>query len=198
MDKMIKTAKNLHLMAKAAQWICLIAAILLPPAAFALRLMPKHLFAGYGYYLNVGNFNLELCLDGVAPAEETRKSLIIGLLFAALILFLAWLTLRIIVRMLEPMTQGRPFTREVSDSLNRLSWIALIGGGIYEIGSVVIQAIQYSGINLYMLFDSAAIGSFTVEFRIDCWFLLLFLLLRLMSYVFRYGEALQQLSDETL
>ena len=198
MDKMIKTAKNLHLMAKTAQWICLIAAILLPPAAFAVRLMPKQMFSGYGYYLDVGNFNLELRLDGLAPAEETRRSLIIGLLFVAVILFLAWMTLRIIVRMLEPMTQGRPFSREVSDCLNRLSWIALIGGGIYEIGSVVIRAIQYSGINLYMLFDSDAIGGFTVEFRIDCWFLLLFLLLRLMSYVFRYGEALQQLSDETL
>ena len=198
MDKMIRTAKNLHTMAKAAQRIFLIAAILLLPAALAIRLIPKHQFAGRGFFLNTGNINLEMCLDGVAPAEITRQNLITGLLFAALILFLGWLCLRIIASMLEPMTQGRPFSPNVSDSLNRLSWITLIGGAVYEIGSVIIQAFQYSGVNLDLLFNSQTIRSYTVEFHIDLWFILLFMLLRLMNYVFRFGQELQQLSDETL
>lgn len=198
MDKMIKTAKNLHTMAKTAGWICLVAAIIMPIAAFVIRLLPKSSFAGAAFSLDVGNFDLSLWLDGVAPGEVTRQNIISGLLFATIVLVLAWLCLRIIVKMLEPMTQGRPFTQEVAACLNKLSWIALVSGAVYQFGAVVLSAIQYSSYNLDMIFDSAVITGYTIEYELNLNFILLFMLLRLMSYVFQYGLQLQQLEDETL
>ena len=198
MDKMIKTAKNLHTMAITAKWICLITAILMPVAALIVRLLPKQTFDGAHYSLDVGNFDLDLALDGLAPGEVTRQDLILGLLFVGLVLLLVWMCLRVIVTMLAPMAQGRPFTENVSASLQSLSLVALIGGFVYEFGKVVLSMIQYSNYNLPMIFDSEAIAGYSVEFEINYTFLLLFLLLRLMSYVFRYGQQLQQLEEETL
>lgn len=101
--------------------------------------------------------------------------------------------LKLIRSMLIPMKDGKPFDSMVSSGFRRLGWLT-IGTGIAA--------------NLFDLIGkTAAVKMLThaempygvaVQHNISLSFLFIAALLFLLSYVFRYGEELQQLSDETL
>ena len=106
--------------------------------------------------------------------------------------------LQIVQSILTPMAEGRPFDTCVSERLRKLSFITLIVGGIAQILNMVVFAIQLNCINLNSLFNPEYVAGYTVENVMDTNFLIVFGVLLLMSHVFRYGEELQALSDETL
>lgn len=96
--------------------------------------------------------------------------------------------LHIFRRILQPMKQGQPFAETVSADMRRLGWLVLIAGG---------------ALSLIGLFNEQTIttpnDTFMVRTRqLDVTFLGVAAMLFLFSYIFRYGEELQRLSDETL
>jgi len=108
------------------------------------------------------------------------------------------MALRVIRSILEPMSQGKPFTTTVSKNLHRLAVIALVAGAFYEISLAIHTMLTFGNFRLDQLFNYDLVSAITVEYKIDLWFVAVFVILQLMSYVFKYGEELQQLSDETL
>ena len=96
--------------------------------------------------------------------------------------------LHIFRRILRPMKEGQPFAETVSADMRRLGWLVLIAGG---------------ALSLIELFNEQTIttpnDTFMVRTRqLDVTFLGVAAMLFLFSYIFRYGEELQRLSDETL
>ena len=96
--------------------------------------------------------------------------------------------LHIFRRILRPMKEGQPFAETVSADMRRLGWLVLIAGG---------------ALSLIGLFNEQTIttpnDTLMVKTRqLDVTFLGVAAMLFLFSYIFRYGEELQRLSDETL
>ena len=200
MNKVMKISKVLNTITGVCKTLLKVAAIMDAVAVVILLLVTKHseIWQSVAYTLRLGPVTLELIPDGMIPPESTRL-LMIGALALCVPLFLCgakWL--QIVQGILTPMSQGKPFDRSVSDSLRKLSFITLIVGGIGETVNMGLSALELNSVKLDALFNSAFVAGYTVEMNMDMNFLIIFGVLFLMSHIFRYGEELQKLSDETL
>lgn len=142
----------------------------------------------------------EVTLTQGAPAAVARGSQLILLLMpsVALCAGFACYTLRLLMRILRPMTQGLPFDGSVSRLLRRLAYAELIFGALFAVMQLVIQRHYYTALNVPSLFSSEAVSSVRLSSVCDGSFLIVFAVLLLLSYIFRYAQELQTLSDETL
>ena len=86
----------------------------------------------------------------------------------------------------------------MAGKIRKLGWTALIAGGITELGRVVSDISNVRAYQIERLFNPETVSSFSYNFGINLWFVVAALILFFLSYVFRYGEALQQEADETL
>ena len=200
MEKMINISKNLNIFAKVAKEVTKAAAIVIAVCVVILLFTSPHheMWRNGTFSLELGNVTLELIPDGAIPAEVTRRTVITGLIFCIPVLLFGAKCLGIVQDILTPMTQGQPFDKKVSQSLRKLSFIVLIAGAIVELGAMVLSALRLGSVKLDALFNPDLVAGYTVEHVMNMNFIFLFAVLYLMSHVFRYGEALQQLSDETL
>ena len=69
---------------------------------------------------------------------------------------------------------------------------------ISNVGKAVETSMALHYFNIDALSAVGEIRSVTVSYTFDISFVIVFFLLLLVSYIFRYGAELQQLSDETL
>lgn len=200
MEKMMTISKNLNTFAGVARSLFKAAAIVIAVCIVILLFVSPHheMWRNGTYSLELGNVTLELIPDGAIPAEVTRNTVIAGLVFCIPVLLFGAKCLSIVQDILTPMTQGQPFHNAVSRSLRKLSFITLISGALIELGSMALSALRLGSIKLDALFNPELVAGYTVEHVMNMNFILLFAVLYLMSHVFRYGEQLQQLSDETL
>ena len=98
---------------------------------------------------------------------------------------------------LKPMTEEKPFDSIVSTNLKKLAKLSITIGILWN----VIMLTEQIGVFLYglpQLLLSEKITHVSSMFQVDLSFLIYWAILMLLSYVFRYGQELQQLSDETL
>ena len=99
---------------------------------------------------------------------------------------------------LHPMIEEKPFDRIVSTNLKKLARLS-INLGI--LANVIILSEQIMTVFVYdlpSLLTSEKITHVGGMFNVDLTFLVFWAVLMLLSYVFGYGEQLQQLADETL
>ena len=198
MEKMINSAKFFHTGTKvahgifnAAAWICGVVSVLvwfLPESAFFYGTESIHL----------GPVTVTLIPDGMLAPILVRTGIFEEVLLCFIVLVFACRMLRIIQNILEPMTQGLPFTDTVAPNLKKLAWLCLIGGIVSELAQIASNALIFSQRELMHYFNPKLVQQVEVEYQLDMWFLPAFILLMLMSHVFAYGQQLQQLSDETL
>lgn len=209
MEKLKKTANVLDMIVRILFWLCIAGAVL---AVVAVVLIPLSLSGAQGVIggddgpttllfgltgLDLGYVSLMLTggLAGRVP-EWPYIALLAVLAAAAVALTLTVLAaLRAILR---PMKEGRPFDHTVSGNLRRLSVIALFCGGVSSAADYACTQLIFHMVDVTALFDPAQVSSVTVNYRLNLSFLLVFAALVLLSYIFRYGEELQALSDETL
>lgn len=198
MEKMIKTARNLDIMAKTAFWTCVVCAVLLTVAAIVTMFLDDTAFWNATTSLALGPVRLKLANDGMPAPDAVRNRIVSGFFIIVVLLVFACMVLRVIRSILEPMSQGKPFTCTVSKNLHRLAVITLLAGAFFEISLAVHTMLTYGNFQIDKLFNYDLVSAIAVEYKIDLWFVAVFVILQLMSYVFKYGEELQQLSDETL
>ena len=196
----MKISKVLNTIIGICRIVLKVAAIMSAVAVCILLFIPKHsdIWQSIGYTIQLGEVTLDLIPNGTIPLGTSRL-LGYGSLVLTTVLFLygaKWL--QIVQSILTPMAEGRPFDANVSGNLRKLSLITLIVGGISQIINMVFFFFQLNSINLDNLFNPEYVAGYTVENVIDTNFLIIFGVLLLMSHVFRYGEELQKLSDETL
>ena len=99
---------------------------------------------------------------------------------------------------LLPMKEEKPFDAVVSTNLKKLAKLSITLGILYNIIILSEQVITIFVYDLPQLLVSEKIVHVSGMFQVDLAFLVYWAILLLLSYVFRYGEELQQLSDETL
>lgn len=198
MKKLINSAKFFHTVVKVmgkifniAAWICAVVAVL-------VWLLPISAFEGVEETLSFGPVTITRITDGVLAPEWVRLGVFEVVLLAFVGLLVGYLILRVLERILRPMSQGQPFSDNVAADIKKLAWISLIGGFVLEVAKVVGIALSFGRQDLMVYFNPAMVSRVELEYTFDTWFIWLFALLMLMSYVFDYGRQLQQLSDETL
>ena len=99
---------------------------------------------------------------------------------------------------LKPMKEEKPFASIVSTNLKKLARLSINLGILANIIFLAEQIITVFVYDLPGLLLSEKIIHVSSMFKVDLTFLIYWAILMLLSYVFSYGEQLQQLDDETL
>ena len=106
--------------------------------------------------------------------------------------------LKLVLRILRLMADGRPFDGTVSANLKWLGWVTLAGVAVHYVMDGVSAAMDVSMFDLDQIFRPDMVKGVTIQNTDSLSCLLIPIMIFLLSYVFRYGGELQRQSDETL
>ena len=177
--------------------IASIVGVALIAVAYIFKLDPSFIGTGYESF-DIGFLELE-----IAPAVAPDKWLILAqaaftLLVSCRLFYDGRRGIGYIREILKPMIEEKPFDSVVSTNLQKLAKLSIVLGILVNIIILAEQIMTVFVYDLPGLLISEKITHVTGMFEIDLSFLIYWAILMLLSYVFRYGESLQQLSDETL
>lgn len=155
--------------------------------------------------LEPGSVSLDLDYVKLYLAEpyQTLTPMLTGyieamLLAVAALCFAVHYGLKVLTKVLEPMKEGRPFDAAAGEHLNRLSWVILIGGAATQVLGLVSRILLTQALPVEAILTTEAVTKLEFVFDMDLSFVAVFCLVRLLAYVFHYGQTLQQQADETL
>ena len=198
MEKMGKIAKNLDTILGAVYTACSIAVCVLLVCMAVLPFAGEHMLEMTGTTgIELGCVHLDV-LDSSIPEGGIILRIELGLLYAALVLAAGCYVLKLLRSVVKPMMELRPFEGSVSGLLKKLSFVALIGGGVLSFAKMMGEIALAYMYDFRTLFLNERIVGVSLEFVMDTNFILAFAVLYLLSFVFRYGEELQRQADETL
>ena len=196
MERITRSANTICKVLKVLFWViavgCGITLIAIPALLLAGNRVPPI----WDSAISLGNYTLQLSqpytLSQLAPLFS------VTLVNAVLLGGLCCYTIRILLDVFRAMAKGQPFSTPVSCGLSKLSWAVLVLGAIRLVLEVVTNYIFYDTFAVASLFAQDRVAACSISVVGDGSFLIWFFLLRLLRRIFQYGEALQQLSDETL
>ena len=180
--------------------------------AFAIAAIVVVAMAGISYALNweteslltsfasfdIGFLEIEVAQDFIPNSGIVLIQAIVILIGACAAIVLARKGIICIRQILKPMAEEKPFDSIVSTNLRKLAKLSVFLGILCNIVILAEQFILVFSYDLRGLLLSDKIPAVDFNFEIDLSFLLSWGILMLLSYVFQYGEQLQQLSDETV
>ena len=196
MDKLQKTARGLDVVFKILAILAILGIILL----IAINVIGYAV--GYEKLYEPDNASLMLSVNGYhvdakdLGTPQQIGSFILMLSLSAMVSLAAVLYgIRIIRHILAPMKEGQPFSQGISGDFRKLGWFVIAYGIVYNVFDLFIKNLL-----AFRLLPVMADGPVTVgiEHHLDPTFLIIAFILFLCSYIFRYGEELQTLSDETI
>jgi hypothetical protein len=203
MKKLTQTAKRLDIFFRIFQitsniaWVGSLVGVGIAALGVCFRLDPNMVGTGYNS-LELGFAELEVAAD-FAP-DERMVLIQVGVVLAlcAVFILVAWKGCKEIRNILAPMIQGEPFQGIVGQGLKKLARYSIALGIIGNVTILAEQIFTTFIFDLSALLLSEKISHISFNYEIDLTFLVVAAVLLLTSYIFRYGEELQQLSDETV
>ena len=203
MNNLTNTAKKLDKIFEIARIVlgalavAAVVFIVLIGLAYVLDWDPEFIGTGYASF-DVGFLELE-----AAPGFGPDPWLVLGhaaftLAVGALLLLDGRRGIGYIRGILAPMAEGKPFDSSVSSNLQKLAKLAIRIGVLWNIIILSEAIVMVYVFDLPSLLLSEKISHIGGTFQVDLTFVIYWAILMLLSYAFRHGEELQQLSDETL
>lgn len=171
MEKLCKMARRIDLFLKVVQIATAAASLLIASV--------------YGFGMLTGNYGAFSLRSGDAYVAVSAP---LGWLMFVTCIGVALYGLHIFRRILRPMKEGQPFAESISADMRRLGWLVLIAGGALSVIGLFFRSTIVTPSDTLVM----------ETHQIDLTFLVVSAILFLFSYIFRYGEELQRLSDETL
>lgn len=200
-NEMMKTAKMIDVVLRvcqalviAAGVVCLIGLLLI---SFFPGMQDILLSVQYGGELNLGAVSLDL-VSSAADKSTLIFSLTASILLALVLCAAAWYGLSVLIKIMAPIKEGRPFEAGTGKQLNKFAWLILIIGTIGEAAQYFLNVYMLKAFDLAAMFNSSVVSGFTYNFNFDGSYILMAAFVELLSLVFLYGEHLQKESDETL
>lgn len=206
MDRLMKTAKRLDTFFKVLQKIIKITMIVMVCVLGVLTIAnvvnPNAIIANGFYSVDIGPITIKLA-ESYSPEDNNMVLAYawIVMVLAAIAVIAVYYAFGQVRKILQPMSEGSPFHPTVSMNIRKVAYVSIIMGIVANVVSFIqtLNAIEIiEKLNLVEYIKDGSIQSITANFNIDMTFLVVFFLLLLMSYIFRYGEELQQQVDETL
>ncbi len=133
-------------------------------------------------------------VDNSFMAIEMGTTLVMALIAIAVTCYL----IKVLRKVLVPMTAGQPFDGTVSTNIKKLGITIIVSGIIIDLIEVIGSNLAFYMYDISELFLSENIGKVMINGEIGLGNVLVGVLVIMLSYVFRYGEQLQQQADETL
>ena len=203
MNNLSNTARKLdrvfeiaHIVLGALSIACIVGVALIA-MAYVLKLDPAMIGTGYENF-DIGFLELTVA-EGYAPDKWlVLLQAAITLLVSCRLMYEGRRGVGYIREILLPMKDEKPFDTIVSTNLKKLAKLSMTLGILYNIIILSEQIMTVFVYDLPGLLVSEKISHVGGMFNVDLTFLIYWTILLLLSYVFRYGEQLQQLSDETL
>lgn len=203
MNNLSNTAKKLdkvfeiaHIVFGALAIACIVGVALIG-AAYILKLDPAMIGTGYEN-LDIGFLELTIADDYAPDKWLVLLQAAITLLVSCRLMYEGRRGVGYIREILLPMKEEKPFDAIVGTNLKKLAKLSIVIGILYNIIILSEQIMTVFVYDLPGLLISEKISHVGGMFQVDLAFIVYWAILLLLSYVFRYGEALQQLSDETL
>lgn len=206
MDKLMRTAKKLDTFFKVLQRIIKITMIVIACVLGVLTIAnifnPNAIIANGQYSLDIGPITIKLA-ESYSPEDNNMVLInawsVMGI--ATVVGIAVYYAFEQVRKILQPMSEGNPFHPTVSMNIRKIAYVSIVVGIAANVVSFfeTLNAIKIvEKLNLIEFVKNGSIQSITTNFNIDLTFLVVFFILLLMSYIFRYGEELQQQVDETL
>ena len=193
LDKVLEIA---HIVLGALAIACIVGVALIA-VAYILKLDPDMIGTGYETF-DIGFLELTVS-DAYAPDKWlVLLQAAITLLVSCRLMYDGRRGVGYIREILLPMKEEKPFDSVVSTNLKKLARLSINLGILYNIIILSEQIMTVFVFDLPSLLTCEKITHVRGMFNVDLTFVIYWAILLLLSYVFRYGEALQQLSDETL
>lgn len=203
MNELTSTAKKLDtffkiisVLLKIAAIGCLVGAAIIA-IGFLLHLSPEQIGTDFDV-LTVGPLALRLAAGYAPDSGLTLIQTTVTLLLTFACIVIGHLGVKQIRTMLQPMVQGEPFHSAVSTGLKKLTALTFILGIVTNCIRLFDHLMLFYCHGLAELLLSEKITHVSVNYTFRLGFLAVCAVLLLLSYIFHYGEQLQQLSDETL
>ena len=177
--------------------IACIVGVALIAVAYILKLDPAMIGTGYENF-DIGFLELTVA-DSYAPDKWlVLLQAAITLLVSCRLMYDGRRGVGYVREILHPMAEEKPFDCVVSTNLRKLARLSINLGILYNIIILSEQIMTVFVYDLPGLLVSEKITHVGGMFTVDLTFVVYWAILLLLSYVFNYGEQLQQLSDETL
>ena len=150
--------------------------------------------------LTIGELQLKLSgdLSSYLDLAKIKSSIVVMLIGAILTAAAVWYCLRVLREILAPMKEGQPFASGMADKIRKLGWTVLVTGAIAEIGGMITSIFELRAYQIDKIVSAGPVSEISYNYGFRLWFVFAALIIFFLSYVFRYGEALQKESDETL
>ena len=177
--------------------IASIVGVVLIAVAYILKLDPEVIGTGYNT-VKIGFLELEIAQAHAPGKWLVLAQLAITLAVAARLFYDGSKGVGYIREILKPMTEGKPFDAIVSINLKKLAKLSIVIGILVNVILLAEQIVAVFLYDLPGLLISEKIVHVAGMFKVDLSFLIYWAIFSLLSYVFRYGQELQQFSDETL
>lgn len=203
MSNLSKTAKTLdnffHILQVLLSILCVAAIVGLAiiGAGFLFNLDPTTIGTNYEL-IDLAFIELEVAAAYAPTFQVMLLHAAVNLALGFVTAFIGRIGVKYIRQILQPMTQNQPFNSIVSNNLKKSATLSIILGVCYNLVTLVDQLMAVFVLDVPSLLISEKITHVTVNYSFDFTFLAVSGTLFLLSYIFRYGEELQQLSDETL
>ena len=193
LDKILEIA---HIVLGALAIACIVGVALIA-VAYILKLDPAMIGTGYENF-DIGYLELTVSADYAPDKWLVLLQAAITLLVSCRLMYESRRGVGYVREILLPMKEEKPFDSIVSTNLKKLAKLSITLGILYNIIILSEQIMTVFVYDLPGMLISEKIAHVGGMFTVDPAFLIYWAILLLLSYVFRYGEQLQQLSDETL
>lgn len=143
---------------------------------------------------------LQLTFNDDSALSKDKMSIWLPLIFliTAIFVFIIYKAVQTIESICTITMNHTPFDVRVSNHMKNLAKYILVGGIVFNILEVC-RIMQFKQtINFDLLFNTKYVTQINFDIRLHLSFLVFAALIYLLSYIFRYGQEPQQLSDETL
>lgn len=201
-NKLIKSAKNMDKIFNVLQKIigavtivCLVFFVITLVSSFVA---PDILIANEQNIFGLGTLTFEVDESVVPNNSAYLIYLSILLLIASLALPIFYGFIKVLRKLLKPMSEGNPFSSSVSGDIIKLGYLYLAVEVVENLGRTILDFATLHLFDIERIIENSNIKSITTSQIFNPTCLYIFVVLLLLSYIFKYGEKLQQLSDETV
>ncbi len=197
MEKMMKTANILDVIAKVLFIISIVALCILLAANIAVAFVSEDMIENGAVKYTLSSGHSLIIADGFDPAlskAEITSFLLSASVAAAVELIMLAVGTKVFRKILVSMKQGKPFESGTSDKIKKFGHFVLIFSIVGNFISFMINLVTVHLLNTAEMFENSA--DFVVGISLDG--VIAAIIVYLISYIFRYGEELQKQADETL
>ena len=196
-DRSKDLLKKMCFILKIVRWVCLISVVLL------IGLSLFYTFNKDVYNTLFGSIRidfLQLIFKDDTALHKDSMSMWLPLIFliTAILVFIVYKSIQTIESICTITMDHTPFDVRVANHIKNLAKYILAGGIVFNILEVCRVLYFKQILNFDLLFNTKYVTQIKFDIRIEFSFLIFAALIYLLSYIFRYGQELQQLSDETL